>query len=367
MAPSTRSPAMHEPDEDDDWFADEAPSEATAPPATNEFDHIARLLRPLTRGDPVALDLLDDAAVLPSRPDHDLVITKDAMVAGVHFLAEESLDVVARRLLRTNLSDLAAKGAEPYGYFLAVGWPSGSDVTSRETFARGLAEDGAAFDISLLGGDTFTTSGPFVVSATFLGWVPSGAAVLRRGAKPGDKLMVSGTIGDGWLGLMAQWGEVMDEDSSLLRRYRQPEPRIGLRDALRAHAHAAADVSDGLLADSGHLAKASGCRVRVDLERLPLSPGAAAWLGNPAGRLGSSPGPGLGWRRLRDRLRGRSGRRLGLPRRRRRRRDQGQRDRRVRRGRGRDGLLQAQGRHPDQAGLAARLRKLQGFLVKERS
>lgn len=278
MAPSTRSPAMHEPDEDDDWFADEAPSETTAPPATNEFDLIARLLRPLTRGDPVALDLLDDAAVLPSRPGHDLVITKDAMVAGVHFLAEESLDVVARRLLRTNLSDLAAKGAEPYGYFLAVGWPSGSDVTSREIFARGLAEDGAAFDISLLGGDTFTTSGPFVVSATFLGWVPAGAAVLRRGAKPGDKLMVSGTIGDGWLGLMAQWGEVMDEDSSLLRRYRQPEPRIGLRDALRTHAHAAADVSDGLLADSGHLAKASGCRVRVDLERLPLSPGASAWL-----------------------------------------------------------------------------------------
>ncbi len=115
--PSTQSPAMHEPDEDDDWFADDGPSETTAPPPANEFDHIARLLRPLTRGDPVALDLLDDAAVLPSRPGYDLVITKDALVAGVHFLADEALDVVARRLLRTNLSDLAAKGAEPLRLF----------------------------------------------------------------------------------------------------------------------------------------------------------------------------------------------------------------------------------------------------------
>lgn len=267
---------MHETDEDD-WFAeDDAPPTAVAP--ATEFDHIARLLRPLTRGDPAALDLLDDAAVLPSRPGYDLVITKDAMVAGVHFLPDEALDVIARKLLRTNLSDLAAKGAEPYGYFLGVGWPSGSDVASREAFARGLAEDGAFYDISLLGGDTVTTSGPFVISATFLGWVPEGGAILRRGAKPGDRLMVTGTIGDGWLGLLAQWGEILDTDGSLLRRYRQPEPRVALRDTMRLHAKAAADVSDGLLADSSHIAKASDCRVRVDLERLPLSPGAQAWL-----------------------------------------------------------------------------------------
>lgn len=276
MAPSTRSPVMQETDEED-WFAEDEAPPTVAAPAT-EFDHIARLLRPLTRGDPAALDLLDDAAVLPSRPGYDLVITKDAMVGGVHFLVDETLDVIARKLLRTNLSDLAAKAAEPYGYFLAVGWPSGADVASREMFARGLAEDGALFDISLLGGDTVTTSGPLVLSATLLGWVPTGAAILRRGAKPGDRLMVSGTIGDGWLGLLAQWGEVADPDGSMLRRYRQPEPRVNLRDAMRQHARAAADVSDGLLADSGHIAKASGCRVRVDLERLPLSPGAQAWL-----------------------------------------------------------------------------------------
>jgi len=279
MAPSTRSPAMHEPDADDDWFADDAPSETAAPTAANEFDHIARLLRPLTRGDPVALDLLDDAAVLPSRIDHDLVITKDAMVAGVHFLAGEALDLVAKRLLRTNLSDLAAKAAEPYGYFLAVGWPSGTTVEDRETFARGLAEDGELYDINLLGGDTFTTSGALVVSATFLGWVPAGDAVLRRGARVGDRLMVSGTIGDGWLGLLAHWGEVEDPDGSLVSSYRLPPPRLSIRDALRAYARAAADVSDGLLADAAHVAKASGLRVLVDLDRLPLSPGARNWLG----------------------------------------------------------------------------------------
>ncbi|MDB5455120.1 MAG: thiamine-monophosphate kinase, partial [Caulobacter sp.] len=265
---------MPEPEEDS-WFDDDTPE--TAGPL-DEFDLIARLLRPLTRGDPAALDLLDDAAVLPSRPGFDLVITKDAMVAGVHFLAAEALDVVARRLLRTNLSDLAAKGAEPYGYFLAVGWPSGTDFVARETFAQGLAKDGEIFDLTLLGGDTVTTSGPMVMSATFLGWVPAGEAVLRRGARPGDRLMVSGTIGDGWLGLLTQWGEVADPDGHLLRRYRLPEPRLGLRAALRGHAKAAADVSDGLLADADHVARASGCGVRVDLERLPLSAPARAWL-----------------------------------------------------------------------------------------
>lgn len=290
MAPWT--PSRVTPETDDDWFDgptpetaaaddawfDEAVTPAAAPPV-DEFGLIERLLRPLTRGDAAALNLLDDAAVLPSRPGYDLVITKDAMVAGVHFLAGEDLDVVAKRLLRTNLSDLAAKAAVPYGYFLAVGWPSGTTLTDRETFARGLAEDGELYDVNLLGGDTVTTSGPMVVSATFLGWTPSGDAVLRKGARVGDRLMVSGTIGDGWLGLLAHWGEVEDPDGGLVRRYRLPPPRLSIRDALRAYARAAADVSDGLLADAAHVAKASGLRVKVDLDRLPLSPGARNWLG----------------------------------------------------------------------------------------
>ena len=241
-----------------------------------EFDWIARLLRPLTRGAPEALDLLDDAAVIPSRPGFDLVATKDALVAGVHFLEGDPLDLVARKLLRVNLSDLAAKGAEPYGYFLTTAWPTGATWADRERFVKGLAEDGATYGLSLLGGDTVVTPGPLSLTATMLGWVPHGEAVLRRGARPGDLLAVSGPIGDGWLGLKAARGEITE--ASLAERYRLPSPRTDLREALRAHARAAADVSDGLLADAGHIATASGCAARISLDRVPLSPGAAAWL-----------------------------------------------------------------------------------------
>ena len=239
----------------------------------DEFDTIARLLRPLTRGAPEALELLDDAAVLPSRPGFDLVITKDAIVEGVHFLPGDPLDLVARKLLRVNLSDLAAKAAEPFGYLLAVAWPEGAD---REAFANGLREDGEAFGLSLLGGDTVSTPGPLTASVTMLGWVPAGAMVKRSGAKPGDLLVVTGTIGDGKLGLADARGEI--DAPELAARYRLPEPRLGLREALRAHAHAAADVSDGLLADAANIAVASGCAVRIDLEKTPLSPAAARWL-----------------------------------------------------------------------------------------
>lgn len=242
-----------------------------------EFDWIAQLLRPLTRGAPEALDLLDDAAVLPSRPGFDLVVTKDAMVAGVHFLPDDPLDLVARKLLRVNLSDLAAKGAEPYGYFLTTAWPTGTDWDARALFAKGLSQDGDIYDLTLLGGDTVSTPGPLTLTATLLGWVPAGRAVLRTGARPGDLLAVSGTIGDGWLGLKAATGEF--DSPVLAARYRLPDPRVDLIETLRASARAAADVSDGLLADVGHIAMASGCGVRIDLDRLPVSAPAAAWLG----------------------------------------------------------------------------------------
>lgn len=245
-----------------------------------EFDWISRLLRPLTRGAPEALDLLDDAAVLPSRPGFDLVVTKDALVAGVHFLPDDPLDLVARKLLRVNLSDLAAKGAEPYGYFLTTAWPAGTSWTDHELFARGLAEDGETFGLSLFGGDTVSTPGPLTLTATLLGWVPAGGAVLRGRARPGDRLAVSGAIGDGWLGLKAARGEI--DSPMLLDRYRLPRPRLDLIQTLRARARAAADVSDGLLADSGHIARASGCRVEIDLERMPLSTEARAWLAREA-------------------------------------------------------------------------------------
>ncbi|MCF8503358.1 MAG: thiamine-phosphate kinase [Caulobacter sp.] len=241
-----------------------------------EFDWIARLLRPLTRGAPEAIDLLDDAAVIASRPGFDLVVTKDAMVAGVHFLADDPLDLVARKLLRVNLSDLAAKGAEPYGYFLTTAWPIGTNWAERELFARGLAADGAAYGLTLLGGDTVSTPGPLTLTATLLGWVPQGRAVLRRGARPGDLLAVSGPIGDGWLGLKAARGEI--DSARLAERYRLPRPRTDLTDLTRGIARAAADISDGLLADAGHLAKASGCAVAIDLDRIPLSAEGMAWL-----------------------------------------------------------------------------------------
>lgn len=244
----------------------------------DEFEQIARLYRPLTRGAPEAFDLLDDAAAIPSRPGFDLVVTKDALVEGVHFLAEDAPELVARKLLRVNLSDLAAKGAEPYGYFLAVSWPAGRGYEDREAFARGLDLDGRAYDVRLLGGDTTSTPGPLTASLTLLGWTPAGRMVRRGGARPGDLVAVSGTIGDAALGLEAARGRLRDPDGALADRYRLPRPRTDLAGWLREHAHAAADVSDGLVADAGHVARASGLAIRLDLDRLPLSDAARDWL-----------------------------------------------------------------------------------------
>jgi thiamine-monophosphate kinase len=234
----------------------------------DEFDFIARLMKPLTRGAPEALGLLDDAAVIAPRPGFDLVVTTDMIVEGVHFLPSDPLDLVARKLLRVNLSDLAAKAADPWGWFLTVSWPKRCGWPEREAFAQGLAEDQDAFGLKLLGGDTTSTPGPLTASATLLGWAPSGQARLRNGARAGDVVLVSGVIGDGWLGLKAALGEI--DAPGALQRYRLPEPRLVLRDALAA-AHACADISDGLLADAGRIAIASGLAAEIDLERLPLS------------------------------------------------------------------------------------------------
>lgn len=244
----------------------------------DEFGQIARLFRPLTKGAAEALGLMDDAAAIPSRPGFDLIVTKDAMVEGVHFLPGEAPDLIARKLLRVNLSDLAAKGAEPYGYFLATAWAPDFDWAKRQAFAEGLRVDGEAFGLVLLGGDTVSTPGPLTLSLTMLGWVPSGMMIRRGGAQAGDLILVSGAIGDGWLGLQAARGELADPDGYLAGRYRLPEPRVALREVLRAHANAAADVSDGLIADAGHLGQASGLAVHLDLDRLPLSAAGRAWL-----------------------------------------------------------------------------------------
>jgi len=250
--------------------------------SVDEFDWIERCLTPLAQGAPEALGLLDDAAVIPTRPGFDLVISKDALVEGVHFLASDPLDEVARKLLRVNLSDLAAKGAEPYGYFLAAAWPARHRWAARAAFVRGLADDQNHFGLKLFGGDTVSTPGPFTASLTILGWVPQGRMVPRGGAITADVVLVSGAIGDGCLGLEAAQGGLSGlteaDRTFLISRYRRPHPRTSLAALLRIHAHAAADISDGLIADAGRIATASSHQIDLDLDLMPLSDPAARWL-----------------------------------------------------------------------------------------
>lgn len=244
----------------------------------DEFGEIARLFQPLTRGAPGAFELKDDAAVLPQKVGHEVVVTKDAIVETVHFPEGEAPDLVARKLVRVNLSDLAAKGAEPFAAFLAVSWPTHFTTRDRERFVLGLASDLEAYNVDLLGGDTTSTPGPFTCSLTAMGWVPAGRMIRRGGARPGDRVLVSGAIGDATLGLAAVQGEIADPEGRLVHRYRFPEPRLDLRATLRRHATAAADVSDGLIADARHIAEASGVGLMLDLDQLPLSGAAATWL-----------------------------------------------------------------------------------------
>ena len=244
-----------------------------------EFETIERLLKPLAHPE-WARGLTDDVAILPSRPGQDLVLTKDAMVEGVHFLADDPLDTVARKLLRVNLSDLAAKGAEPFGYLLSCFWSERCGWPEREAFAAGLAEDQARFGVGLLGGDTVRTPGPASFSLTALGWVPAGAAVSRAGAQVGDLVFVTGSIGDGLLGLRAARGELaLDEEriAALIDHYRTPTPRLDFAPVVREFATASVDVSDGLAADLAHVARASGAAIMLNLNVLPLSAAAQAW------------------------------------------------------------------------------------------
>src|SRR4051795_5663067 len=223
---------------------------------------IARYFRPLAT-DPGAFNLVDDAAILKSSGE-DLVVTTDAMVEGVHFLADDPPETIGRKALRVNLSDLASKGASPAGFVLTLALRSAEDDWLAP-FARGLGEDAERFRCPLLGGDTVSTPGPLMVSVTAFGRVPPGKMVPRSGAKPGDRLVVSGTIGDAMLGLdvlkggraaaaFADNGEAME---MLIGRYRVPQPRTALGLAVREYATACMDVSDGLAGDLAKLCAAS--------------------------------------------------------------------------------------------------------------
>ena len=254
-------------------------------PRDGEFELIRRHFAPLAAGTPAARGLVDDAAVLALATGSELVVTADALVAGVHFPADEAPALIARKALRVNLSDLAAMAAAPIGYTLAGAFPRHLDDAWFGDFAAGLAADQAEFSIALLGGDTVATTGPLTLAVTALGEVPAGGALSRAGARTGDHVFVSGTIGDGALGLALLEGRATASDGAardwLVDRYRLPTPRLALGMRLRGLASAAIDVSDGLVADLSHICAAADVGARIEAAAVPLSPAARALVTNP--------------------------------------------------------------------------------------
>lgn len=232
----------------------------------DEFDLIARYLAPLSG--PGGLGLADDVALLAD--GH--AVTKDLLVAGVHFLPDDPLDQVAQKALRVNISDLVAKGCAPVGYVLGLVWPEGAGTEDWARFAMGLKADQAAYGFPLLGGDTtrHRGAGPLTISITMIGRPLGPAPILRSGAQAGDRLLVTGTIGDSGLGLNAALAGGAG-DAEILSAYRLPDPPFSLAASIGAHAHGALDVSDGLVADGTHLAKASGVGLCMDLDAIPFS------------------------------------------------------------------------------------------------
>jgi thiamine-monophosphate kinase len=241
----------------------------------SEDNLIARFFAPIA-GDG-ALGLNDDAACLTPKPGHDLVLTTDALVERVHFLPEDAPGSIARKALGVNVSDLAAKGADPAGFLLSLALPDGWTEGWLADFAAGLGEASRDFACPLLGGDTVKARGPLTLSVTAVGQVPTGRMVQRTTAKVGDLICVTGTIGDAALGLKLRsapvWSEGLspEEKAHLADRYLHPQPRHQLAPALRKHASAAMDVSDGLAGDLAKMMKASGVSAMVEADQVPLS------------------------------------------------------------------------------------------------
>lgn len=248
-------------------------------PRLGEFERIARFFAPLAGLG--ALDLRDDVALIDGPGDTQYALTTDTIIESVDYFPADPPAMVAQKLLRVNLSDLAAKGAKPFGYLLTTALPPTHGEAWLEAFAKGLAADQREFGGVLLGGDTSGTPGPATLSVTFIGQVARGKAVLRSGARAGDAIYVSGTLGDAALGLAVLKKEIAQglsaaERDYLIDRYRLPRPRVALGQKLVGIARAMIDISDGLLADLGHLCAASQLRGIVRAPDLPVSAAARA-------------------------------------------------------------------------------------------
>lgn len=237
-----------------------------------EFDIIKRYFAPLSLG-----ELDNDGAVIDVPEGHQLVVTTDTLNEDTHFLGDMSAQSIAHKALRVNLSDLAAMGAEPLAYQLAIAFPMAPDAKWLQDFTAALAADQKAFGIHCSGGDTTTIDGPLSISITAMGTVPKGKSVLRSGAKDGDVLMLTGPVGDAWLGLkVRQEGWEFDGAELCVQAYEKPLPQVALAALFQKHAHAALDVSDGLVADVGHLTAASKLRAVIDVSKVPVSEAAKA-------------------------------------------------------------------------------------------
>lgn len=239
-----------------------------------EFDFIARHFRPLAGEG--AMELRNDGATMRLSAGEELVLSSDTMVEGLHFLPDDPADTIARKLLRCNLSDLAAMGSRPRHYMLNVSLPAGRHYDDGwfAQFAAGLAADQKQFNISLLGGDTTGSPSPLMLNVTILGTVRQGEALRRDGSRPGDGVWVTGNLGRAALGLQARLGRIDGVDEALVQSYRVPMPRVGL--SLYGIVSAAMDISDGLVQDCGHIAEESGTAITLFEEKLPFLPSVKA-------------------------------------------------------------------------------------------
>jgi thiamine-monophosphate kinase len=239
-----------------------------------EFERIRRFFAPLAG--PGGLGLMDDAALIDCTAGHRLVLTVDQAVENVHYLPSDPADLVAKKLLRRNLSDLAAMGAVPEHYLLTTALPADRGDDWLERFAAGLADDQKRYRVDLLGGDSTATAGPAVMTLTAIGEVADGRDIRRSGARRGDRIWVSGTIGDAFLGLRVLRGDHVGlgnaDSAALVARFQLPEPRTSLGPRLSGIASAMIDVSDGLVGDLGHICEASEVGATVTLDAVPMSP-----------------------------------------------------------------------------------------------